>query len=68
MFRGITTLLKDAAGFRITMHKLINRYSGKKIHKFEEDRIHHVAMISAFFRVLPPMIRTSLSAYNGSVA
>ena len=33
VFRDITTLLKDAAGFRITMHKLINRYSGKKIHK-----------------------------------
>jgi len=33
VFRDITTLLKDATGFRITMHKLINRYSGKKIHK-----------------------------------
>ena len=37
VFRDITILFKDAAGFRITMHKLINRYSGKKIHKFEED-------------------------------
>ncbi|MDR1461757.1 MAG: adenine phosphoribosyltransferase [Azoarcus sp.] len=32
-FRDITTLLKDAAGFRLAIHKLINRYSGKKIHK-----------------------------------
>ncbi|MDR1854117.1 MAG: adenine phosphoribosyltransferase [Azoarcus sp.] len=33
VFRDITTLLKDTNGFRITIHKLINRYSGKKIHK-----------------------------------
>ncbi|MDR2925147.1 MAG: adenine phosphoribosyltransferase [Azoarcus sp.] len=33
VFRDITSLLKDATGFRITMHKLVNRYSGKKIHK-----------------------------------
>lgn len=32
-FRDITTLLKDAAGFRISIHKLINHYSGKKIQK-----------------------------------
>ncbi|MDR1662253.1 MAG: adenine phosphoribosyltransferase [Azoarcus sp.] len=32
-FRDITTLLKDATGFRLAIHKLINRYSGKKIHK-----------------------------------
>lgn len=33
LFRDITTLLKDTTGFRITIHKLINRYSGKKIHQ-----------------------------------
>lgn len=33
IFHDITSLLKDATGFRITMHKLVNRYSGKKIHK-----------------------------------
>jgi len=33
VFCDITPLLKDAAGFRISMHKLVNRYSGKKIHK-----------------------------------
>ena len=33
VFRDITTLLKDATGFRITMHKLVNRYSGKRINK-----------------------------------
>jgi adenine phosphoribosyltransferase len=32
-FRDITTLLRDATGFRLAIHKLINRYSGKKIHK-----------------------------------
>jgi len=33
VFRDITTLLKDNAGLSITIHKLINRYSGKKIDK-----------------------------------
>ncbi|MDR1424400.1 MAG: adenine phosphoribosyltransferase [Azoarcus sp.] len=33
LFRDITTLLRDTTGFRITIHKLINRYSGKKIHQ-----------------------------------
>ena len=33
MFYDITTLLQDATGFRVTLHKLVNRYSGKKIHK-----------------------------------
>ncbi|MCL2876008.1 MAG: adenine phosphoribosyltransferase [Betaproteobacteria bacterium] len=33
VFCDITPLLKDAAGFRITMHKLVNHYSGKKISK-----------------------------------
>jgi adenine phosphoribosyltransferase len=33
LFRDITTLLKDTAGFRISIHKLVTRYSGRKIHK-----------------------------------
>jgi len=40
VFRDITTLLKDATGFRITMHKLVNRYSGKKIHKVAAIESH----------------------------
>jgi adenine phosphoribosyltransferase len=30
MFRDITTLLKDAAGFKITITELVNRYAGDK--------------------------------------
>jgi len=33
MFRDITTLLKDPVGFRITIHELVNRYTGMKIDK-----------------------------------
>ncbi len=33
MFRDITTLLKDAVGFRITINELVNRYSGQRIDK-----------------------------------
>jgi adenine phosphoribosyltransferase len=31
MFRDITTLLKDAVGFRLTINELVKRYSGMKI-------------------------------------
>nr|WP_320133677.1 adenine phosphoribosyltransferase [uncultured Holophaga sp.] len=33
MFRDITTLLKDPVGFRITIHELVERYTGQKIDK-----------------------------------
>ena len=33
MFRDITTLLKDAVGFRVTINELVNRYTGVKIDK-----------------------------------
>ncbi len=33
MFRDITTLLKDAVGFRITIQEIVKRYSGQKIDK-----------------------------------
>ncbi|HEY8944307.1 MAG TPA: adenine phosphoribosyltransferase, partial [Polyangiaceae bacterium] len=33
MFRDITTLLKDAVGFRITINEFVNRYTGKGIDK-----------------------------------
>lgn len=33
MFRDITTLLKDPVGLRITIHELVNRYTGIKIDK-----------------------------------
>ena len=33
MFRDITTLLKDAVGFRIMINELVNRYTGVKIDK-----------------------------------
>ncbi len=33
MFRDFTTLLKDPVGLRITIHELVNRYTGKKIDK-----------------------------------
>ena len=33
MFRDITTLLKDPVGFRVTIHELVNRYTGMKIDK-----------------------------------
>ena len=33
MFRDITTLLKDPVGLRITIHELVNRYTGMKIDK-----------------------------------
>lgn len=31
MFRDITTLLKDAVGFRLTINELVKRYAGMKI-------------------------------------
>lgn len=31
MFRDITTLLKDAVGFRVTIGELVNRYAGTRI-------------------------------------
>jgi adenine phosphoribosyltransferase len=33
MFRDITTLLKDPVGLRLTVHELVNRYTGVKIDK-----------------------------------
>lgn len=33
MFRDITTLLKDAVGFRVAIHEIVNRYTGQKIDK-----------------------------------
>jgi adenine phosphoribosyltransferase len=33
MFRDITTLLKDAVGFRVTINELVNRYTAMKIDK-----------------------------------
>ena len=33
MFRDITTLLKDAVGFRVMINELVNRYTGMKIDK-----------------------------------
>lgn len=33
MFRDITTLLKDPVGLRLTVHELVNRYTGMKIDK-----------------------------------
>nr|VFJ44483.1 MAG: adenine phosphoribosyltransferase [Candidatus Kentron sp. FM]VFJ57556.1 MAG: adenine phosphoribosyltransferase [Candidatus Kentron sp. FM]VFK06584.1 MAG: adenine phosphoribosyltransferase [Candidatus Kentron sp. FM] len=33
MFRDITTLLKDPVGFRVTVHELVNRYTGTRIDK-----------------------------------
>jgi len=33
MFRDITTLLKDAVGFRVTISEFAKRYSGKRIDK-----------------------------------
>lgn len=33
MFRDITTLLKDAVGFRLTIGELVNRYRGAEIDK-----------------------------------
>jgi adenine phosphoribosyltransferase len=33
MFRDITTLLKDPVGLRVTIHELVNRYTGVKIDK-----------------------------------
>jgi len=33
MFRDITTLLKDPVGLRMTIHELVNRYTGQKIDK-----------------------------------
>lgn len=30
---GITTLLKNAKGLRLIMHKRVNRYGGKKINE-----------------------------------
>ena len=33
MFRDITTLIKDPIGLRITIHELVNRYTGMKIDK-----------------------------------
>ena len=33
MFRDITTLIKDPVGLRITIHELVNRYTGVKIDK-----------------------------------
>src|SRR4029453_19020658 len=32
-FRDITTLLKDAVGFRVTISEFVKRYSGKRIDK-----------------------------------
>ncbi len=33
MFRDITTLIKDPVGLRVTIHELVNRYTGMKIDK-----------------------------------
>ena len=33
MFRDITTLLKDAVGFRVTINEFVHRYTGVKIDK-----------------------------------
>jgi adenine phosphoribosyltransferase len=33
MFRDITTLLKDAVGFRVTINEFVHRYTGAKIDK-----------------------------------
>ncbi len=33
MFRDFTTLLQDPVGLRMTVHEMINRYTGKKIDK-----------------------------------
>jgi adenine phosphoribosyltransferase len=33
MFRDITTLLKDPAGFRVTINEFVQRYTGAKIDK-----------------------------------
>jgi adenine phosphoribosyltransferase len=33
MFRDITTLLKDAVGFKVTISEFVKRYSGKRIDK-----------------------------------
>jgi adenine phosphoribosyltransferase len=33
MFRDFTTLLKDPVGLRVTIHELVNRYTGMKIDK-----------------------------------
>lgn len=33
MFKDITTLLKDAEGFRFSINKFVNRYAGMKIDK-----------------------------------
>jgi adenine phosphoribosyltransferase len=33
MFRDITTLLKDAVGFRVTIQEIVNRYSEQRIDK-----------------------------------
>nr|VFJ91131.1 MAG: adenine phosphoribosyltransferase [Candidatus Kentron sp. H]VFJ91976.1 MAG: adenine phosphoribosyltransferase [Candidatus Kentron sp. H]VFJ98816.1 MAG: adenine phosphoribosyltransferase [Candidatus Kentron sp. H] len=33
MFRDITTLLKDPVGFRMAIHKLVNRYTGVPVDK-----------------------------------
>lgn len=33
MFRDITTLLKDAVGFRVMVNEFVNRYTGMKIDK-----------------------------------
>jgi len=33
MFRDITTLLKDPVGLRMTIHELVNRYTGQSIDK-----------------------------------
>jgi adenine phosphoribosyltransferase len=33
MFRDITTLLKDAKGFRVTINELVNRYTGLGIQR-----------------------------------
>ena len=33
MFRDITTLLKDAVGFRIMVNEFVNRYTGVKVDK-----------------------------------
>jgi adenine phosphoribosyltransferase len=33
MFRDITTLLKDAVGFRLTINEFVHRYTGAKIDK-----------------------------------
>ena len=33
MFRDITTLLKDAVGFRVTINEFVHRYTGAKLDK-----------------------------------